>query len=88
VVRNKTPADHWVTIEDTEKEKELSQQGKIYFCRRVRRHTGTAHTKGQAVCPSLYSWYDWPCLLIWIGPDQKFTIFLVDWNSILTQGRS
>jgi hypothetical protein len=84
IVRNKTPEDHqgynW-----RHRNRELFQQGKFYFCKG---DTGTRaqHTEGQAVSPSLCSWHDWPCLLSWIGPDQKFTIFSVGWNSVLIGG--
>jgi hypothetical protein len=41
----RTPKTTGITVGDTETD--LSQQGKIYFCRRVLRHMGTARSKGQ-----------------------------------------
>jgi hypothetical protein len=34
--------------------------------------------RDRAVCPSLYSWYDWPFLLIWIGPDWAQSSWLAE----------
>jgi hypothetical protein len=76
-VRNKTPKDNW-SHNWRHRNGELSPKGKIYFSRRVHGHMGTACTKGQGSLSCLISLI-W--LLIWIGPDQKFTIFSIGWNS-------
>jgi hypothetical protein len=50
-------------------------------------HIGRARTQEQAICTTLYFWENWPCILNWIGRNQKYTIFSNGWSSILTWGR-
>jgi hypothetical protein len=46
IIRNKTPKDHQ-NHNQRYRNGELSQQGKIYFCRRVCRHMGTESTRNK-----------------------------------------